>query len=880
MPRRIALLIVLLMSWAGLSVQANDAIFGTLPVNGYEAAAAAARDAMTRDEKLALDYARKAEAEAFHIAEPKTHEAALITSLWLQAEALARMNRNADASPVIEQALTRIEAFRPGSKLHGDILQTRASIASGNEQINQALEDLHQAHNIFRDLGESRGQAITLQNLGMIYWRARDYGRVLNYYAQSIDVYPDDPVLTMSSHNHRGNAHKEMGNYAKAETAYTKSLAVARSLDSPVLEAGILANISSAQFLQGRLDEADATANLGLARDLDNEGDSRAFLWGMKAQIAHARDDLWTARILIERTFEGTDLNETSWQYRDFHNAAHNIYDALNEHENAYRHLSAFGRLEQAAMKAASSTHAALLASKFDAANQELRISKLQADQLRNDKQLQDSKNRLQLMTVGSIIAAAAVLLILSALSYAFLTVRRSHADVTEANDMLTHAARHDALTGLPNRPSFRNLLHAALQEQAEGRGKCALFLVDLDRFKQVNDTLGHAAGDHLLCGVAMRIQAITGNYGHVCRLGGDEFAVIITATTDIDELTDLADGVIADISRPFVLPDGRASVGATIGVAIGREHGDTVDALSRSADLALYSAKDAGRGRQAFYQPAMREAADQRRRLEQDLNEALARGQLSVLYQPIVSSKTYEVEAYEALLRWKHPEHGFISPEIFIPIAEDAGLINRIGNWVLRSACETAMQWPEHVKLAVNLSSLQVESDGLAATVISALSASGLPAARLELEVTESVFLRHGDSTKNMLERLRAIGVELALDDFGTGYSSLGYLHRADFAKIKIDRTFVRAAVDGWQEGVAVIEAIVSLANSLGMATTAEGIESEFERDEMVRLGCTQLQGYYFGRPARHERAVRQADKAKFAADTENMKYVDTRAA
>ncbi len=851
MLKRFAIAMVLTTILPCTAVFAQTADAAKVGAGGYDSAVAAAGQSMMAQPETALQYAELAEIEADSIHEADARETAVITSLWLQSEALSRLQRAPEAEPKIAEALARIEAHDPGSKLHGDILKARASVESNGGDVNQALADLHKAHNIFRDLGETRGQAIALQNLGMIYWRARDYGRVLNYYSQSNEVYPDDPALTISSNNNRGNAYKEMGNYAAAEAAYGESLSEARALDSPTLEARILTNVASAQFMQGKLAEAETTANAGLKLASGEANVWKPFLWGVKAQIAAARKDFRTARRLIERTFAGTNLDTTDWIFRDFHDAARHIYEALGDHEMAYRHLTAFGRLEQEAMEAASSTNAALLAAKFDAANQELRITKLEADQLRNDRQLQDSEARIQLMTVGGVIAACAVVLIVSVLGYAFLAVRRSHREVSSANNQLTYAAEHDALTGLANRPSFRTLLRTALDKQAAGEGDCALFLIDLDRFKEVNDTLGHAAGDLLLCGVAERVQRQVGTRDRVCRLGGDEFAVVIRSTADHAELAKLAERMIADICRPFDLDEGRATVGATIGIALGGIDGKSIDGLTRSADLALYSAKDAGRGRHVFYEISMREAADDRRRLERDLNEALARGQLSVLYQPIVNALTHDVEAYEALLRWDHPERGAIPPDMFIPIAEDAGLIHRIGSWVLRTACETAMSWPEHVKLAVNLSALQVESDGLASTVLSALSASGLAANRLELEVTESVFLRHGNKTNAMLGRLRSIGVSLALDDFGTGYSSLGYLHRAEFSKIKIDRSFVRAAVDGWDEGVAVIEAIVSLASGLGMVTTAEGIETEDERESMVKLGCSQLQGYLFGKPA-----------------------------
>ncbi|MGB7405975.1 MAG: EAL domain-containing protein [Pacificimonas sp.] len=829
-------------------------VVATAPGARYEGEALAARQAMMARPAEALAHAENAETAALRLSDLADRKTAHITSLWLQSEALSRLNRVEDAAPRVRRALAMVEEHDRGGKLHGDILKASASISSTRGEVSEALRDLHKAHGIYQQNGDARGQAMALQNLGMIYWRARDYGRVLRYYEEANEVYSEDVPLAISNHNNRGNAYKEMGEYEKAEAAYRTALKSAKTLDSPILEARILTNIASAQFLDGDLAGADATANAGLARGDHDSKDWQPFLWGVKAKVAFARGDLNAAKTLIERTFEGVDISATSWIYRDFHDAAQRIHAELGEHRRAFQHLEASSRLEQDVMAAATSTNATLMAAEFDAANQELRITKLEADRFRNDQLLAQSEQQVQTLTVAGVVSGIAFLLVLIIYTYYIRSARRFHADVAAANDRLSYAATHDALTGLANRPNFRAKLAERLQKAEAGGASFALFLVDLDKFKEANDTFGHAAGDELLCGIATRLSAISPDGDHVSRLGGDEFAVIVTDRNDQGTLAACADRIIADLSRPFDLPEGRAAVGATIGIAISGKDGDGVDDLSRSADLALYAAKAAGRGRHKFYDPAMRAVADDRRRLEHDLTAALANGELSLRYQPIVATETGEIEAYEALLRWMHPERGPISPEIFIPIAEDAGLINRIGGWVLRTACETAKEWPEHVMLAVNLSALQVESDGLAITVMSALSSSGLPAHRLELEVTEGVFLRDSTRTKAMLDRLRAMGVSLALDDFGTGYSSLGYLHRAEFSKIKIDRSFVRAAVDGWDEGVSVIQAIVTLANSLGMKTTAEGIETETERAAMAKLGCSQLQGYLFGRPEEHK--------------------------
>jgi diguanylate cyclase (GGDEF)-like protein len=566
----------------------------------------------------------------------------------------------------------------------------------------------------------------------------------------------------------------------------------------------------------------------------------------VKAQVAYARGDAATAARLLERTFAGVDLKTSPMAYRDFHATARYVYEALGKDKEALRHLEAFKRLDDEARDVAASVNSALMSAQFDAANQEARIAKLKAQEAERGIKLAQSEQRLRLITWLTMIGGGAAAAVIAAILFAFAAARKSRREVHDANLQLTHVARHDALTGLPNRAYFRELFEQALSQG--GGARTALLLIDLDRFKLVNDTLGHAAGDELLVTVARRLEAVVGTTGHAARLGGDEFAVIVPDVKDSMDV--LAKRIITALSAPVQLAEGMADVGATVSIAVGPDDGDNINTLTQNADLALYRAKDAGRGRHARYEPRMRTEAQDRRQLEADLREALTNNELALAYQPIVSAKTGEIVAYEALLRWDHPTRGSIPPSVFVPIAEETRLINQLGSWVLRSACAQAMSWPSNVKVAVNVSTLQVEAESLTTTVINALASSGLPAERLELEMTESVFLRQGARSETTLERLRSLGVQLALDDFGTGYSSLGYLPRASFSKVKIDRTFVQLATGGCKVSIAVIRSIVALAHGLGMEITAEGVESRSETALMRKLGCTQLQGYLIGKP------------------------------
>ncbi|MFL6722551.1 MAG: putative bifunctional diguanylate cyclase/phosphodiesterase [Sphingomicrobium sp.] len=439
--------------------------------------------------------------------------------------------------------------------------------------------------------------------------------------------------------------------------------------------------------------------------------------------------------------------------------------------------------------------------------------------------------------------------------------------DITDArlygNDSV-RAARTDPLTGLANRLLVRELLEEAVMRQWESKSGCALLLVDLDRFKLVNDTLGHAIGDQLLVEVGKRLERAVGEGGRVGRIGGDEFALVWSNGCDRDRLSSVADQIIADLSKSFTVGAATLHVGATIGIAVCPADGNFEEQLMRNADLALYRAKEEGRGGHAFFERRMYDEAEENRLLEQDVREALGGDGLALAYQPIIDSATGAVVAREALLRWRHPKRGDIPPDQFIPIIEDAGLIHQIGDWVIREACAEAVSWESPMKVAVNISAAQLTGAGLAKTVLGALASTRLEPGRLELEVTESVFLGDDAATLASLERLRGLGVRLVLDDFGKGYSSFGYLSRAHFAKIKIDQSFVRGAAEGAQDCVAIVHAILALARGLGVETTAEGVETETQADVMRQLGCTQLQGFHFGRPVRAEELDRNAGQTR----------------
>ena len=452
-----------------------------------------------------------------------------------------------------------------------------------------------------------------------------------------------------------------------------------------------------------------------------------------------------------------------------------------------------------------------------------------------------------------------------------FLGFRGIGTDLTEqrrTEQEVARLARFDSLTGLPNRALMRQTLDEALRNATNRRKGCSLFLIDLDRFKNVNDTLGHPIGDALLRQVGERLKSVMGDHGQVGRLGGDEFKAVLPGTVETGLLESLARTLIEQVSRPYIIEGHRVIIGASVGIAIGDPGKSCADSMIRNADLALYAAKAAGRGKHSFYEASMHSEAADRQLLENDLRQALDRGEMWVAFQPIVSVASEAVSGFESLVRWNHPTRGPISPDKFIPLAEECGMIGRIGEFVLRTAVAEAAGWPENVRIAVNLSPIQFNDPNIVDTVAALLAEFEFEPARLELEITEGVFLADSDATDGTFARLKSLGVRLALDDFGTGYSSLGYLKKAPFDKIKIDQSFVRGAASTTKRNGAIIRAIVSLAESLDMDTTAEGVETHDDLYLIRELGVSQVQGYIFGKPMPAEEAREMANASRIEAE------------
>jgi diguanylate cyclase (GGDEF)-like protein len=453
-----------------------------------------------------------------------------------------------------------------------------------------------------------------------------------------------------------------------------------------------------------------------------------------------------------------------------------------------------------------------------------------------------------------------------------------THEDVTErvrAQERIAHLAYYDALTDLPNRALFRQHIEHRLARIAPGECFAVLF-IDVDEFKSVNDSLGHHVGDELLRSIASRLRQCVGPNDFVARLGGDEFAIVKVDVADDSEIVGLVENIHRAIRRPSKCLGHEVSADASVGIAVAPNHGTSLEELLKNADLAMYSVKASGRRAFRFFVPEMDARLKTRRALEADLKQALVQGGFEVHYQPVLDLAGDLVTGCEALLRWRHPRRGMVSPAEFIPLAEETGLIIELGEWVLRKACADAAKWPKDIRLAVNVSPLQFKSGTLALKVAAALAESGLAPDRLELEITEAVLIRDDEEALFVLHQLRDLGVRIALDDFGTGYSSLSYLRRFPFDKVKIDRSFVHDIAEA-QGSSPIIEAVVHMAMARCMTTTAEGVETEEQRDILRKLGCNEMQGYLFSPAVPVERLANLFPAEAAAAGISDPKWQAT---
>jgi diguanylate cyclase (GGDEF)-like protein len=464
---------------------------------------------------------------------------------------------------------------------------------------------------------------------------------------------------------------------------------------------------------------------------------------------------------------------------------------------------------------------------------------------IQNEYQIQSADNGTRQVTIETLIVHAS-----DGKPKHFLTVMTDVTERKRTEAQIVHIAHHDLLTGLPNRTFFMSKIEEAGARLRRWGQPFTVSILDLDRFKIVNDSLGHPAGDTLLKETALRLKSSLRETDVLARIGGDEFAIIQAGETDPREAaTSLAKRVIDIIRMPYDIEGTEVNIGTSIGIAMAPADGTEPNELIKKADLALYRTKSKGRNGYCFFDIEMTREADARHQMETDLRAAIARNEFELHYQPVIDAKTRQPCGVEALVRWRHPQIGLIPPAQFIPLAEETGLIVPLGEWVLQRACSDASRWPAHIKVAVNLSALQFRKSDLLEVVLCALIDSGLPPDRLELEITESVLLESDADPLAVIRRLKNIGVSLALDDFGTGYSSLSYLTKFPFDKIKIDRSFTQN-LSKRPECSAIILSVQALASGLNILTTAEGVETEQQFSMLCATGVDLVQGFLFGRP------------------------------
>jgi len=426
----------------------------------------------------------------------------------------------------------------------------------------------------------------------------------------------------------------------------------------------------------------------------------------------------------------------------------------------------------------------------------------------------------------------------------------RAEMAVREESDARSlYLAYHDSLTGLANRLLFKEQLENVLKDTLETPKSIAVLFVDLDGFKAINDTVGHSIGDLLLKSIAIRIRNILPANGRIARLGGDEFAILQISAEQPSAAITLAQQIVDVVGRPSAIEGYDVTVSASVGIAVANAGSMSAESFMKSADIAMYSAKSDGPGNYRMFDSEMDAIVQARSALEKDMRNGIVQNEFRLFYQPLVNLQSQKVTSFEALMRWQHPERGLVSPTEFIPLAEDTGLIVRLGEWALRQACSEAMGWPDDICVSVNLSAVQFAKGDLVSTVMNALASSGLPASRLELEITESVLLEGSDHNVRILDQLHELGVRISLDDFGTGYSSIGYLRSFKFDKLKIDQSFVKDLLAD-EKSLAIVRAIVGLGASFGITTTAEGVETEDQRSCLNHEGCTEVQGYLYSKP------------------------------
>lgn len=806
----------------------------------YETEIEAARAAMMRDPSAALEAAGRATQTLASEAPSSERAEMLARAEWLQAEALTRLGRPAEAAPLVEAGIRRLGDNPAPTKLYADLNVARGRIAVAQGEFETAFLSFTAAYDVFQTLEETRSQAIVLQSIGSIYTAARQYERALTYFDDAMARY-SDPSLDLAGLNNRANALRELGRSDEALAAYERALGAASALGSPMLEARILNNIAALHVKLEDYDAAQAALEQAGARvDGMGAGEWTRFLDGVRAQIALGRGEPALARAFLERTFDGVPLEASPQNFSEFHEAAVRTYAALGQYRQALDHLFAFKRLDDEARSVAASANSALLGAQFEFAEQDLQIEQLRAERLEQDLALADERARSNIMALLAIIA-----LIIAALIAGFMRYRAEAA----RKRALATALYRDSETGLRSRKALERRL-----EQAAGRGlDTYLIAFEIDRHDHLRSALGFAAFAQLKAELARRL-AEDRDDSHVGVIAPGVLGVLIDFDTvddgDDEALPALVDSLRVRLHKPVRVGDLDIDANITAGAALcaSQDGEPDVEAVIKEALAAVEQARDR-RSSFALFDAALFGDPAQNLAIMSRLSAAMANGELVLNYQPKLDLRTGAYTSVEALMRWTDPERGYIPPDAYIPFAEETGHIRELTEWSLERALidQVALSKAgEHVAVAVNISSSLLTDTAFAARAAQLATQSR---AGLIFEVTETAIMADVDQSIKTLEMWARAGVKISIDDYGTGQSSLAYLKRLPANELKLDRAFVKEVTTSQRDRM-LVKSTVDLAHNLGLTLTAEGVEDDETLSILKLMGCDSAQGFGLCKP------------------------------
>ena len=813
-----------------------------------------ARHDMTEDPAQAERRASAFEASIRSLPATNARKTAAAKALWVMGEASTRQRHAPRAKALLDRALA-LASETGDIQTIADVTASQAGLDNDTGMLGEAVQKYQAAFSAYERLGNRRSQSITLQNLGSLYMHANDPARAARYIRQAAAVYPDEPALLSTMQNTLGNIYAANGNKAAAEREFARGAEMARRAGLPKTETLLLNNRVRTLIDMHRPSEAIALD--GRLRALVAQGvEPDNYYVAIQAVLAGARGSRTKARSLADVLSARLRGEDPMLGDYDLHQLLYETYKSVGADAEALRQLELADAIQSRTTSATLSAQNALLGAEFDYANQNLRRAGLQGDKMRQS--VADGRRTLMWMTITAATILIGMALGLNASFRVRRRIGRSNVELQNALDEVVlreraerqaiQLAEHDVLTGLPNRRHLMGNLLLGVVDDGDEATQVAIMLLDLDRFKPINDIHGHEIGDLLLAEVADRLRTLCATRrAKVVRLGGDEF-VIVSAISDDEDGTAFAAETVARINAPFDVEGRRLTVGVSIGVAVHSRDGTQVSDLLRKADISMYEAKRQGRNGYRFFDEQMDVRLRERAQTEADLHMAVQEEMIDVHYQPIHSFETGRTSSFEALARWTHPLRGPVPPDEFIPIAEDVGLIGRITDQVLRQTCRTAREWPADVSASVNLSPILLGDEWIAPRILGILAEEGLAPHRLIIEITENAVISDVRHAAEVIASLRASGIRVALDDFGKGHSSLSQLHELAFDYLKLDCSFVRTLDN--PHSMKISTAVAGMAKAMELPVTAEGIENLEAADTLKAMGFTYGQGYHYGRP------------------------------